>query len=206
VARPAPDNTLLDDTYLFDTQSCAFPRIESDHVSNLAAAGRRYLIRPEMFVRKSLVLCLFLSRGLVRTNVGRGSMKDMNATNRIVRAVASAIVLLFVAVGAWAQDATQAATNDKSYPQHGQVIAAHLGISNTTGNGFAVASLRKWVYRVDCGELYYEIEGGNKLSFTIGQGIDFRMEEEKAYLKGDKDKETKYRVVGMGKSDARQKP
>jgi hypothetical protein len=129
-------------------------------------------------------------------------MKGINATNRIVRAAASAIALLCVAVGAWAQDTT----NDKSYPQHGQVIAAHLGISNTGGNGFAVASWRRWVYRVDCGELYYEIEGGNKLSFTIGQGIDFRMEEEKAYLKGDKDKEAKYRVVGMGKSDAKQKP
>jgi hypothetical protein len=129
-------------------------------------------------------------------------MKDMNATNRIVRAAASAIVLLFVAVGAWAQDAT----TDKSYPQHGQVIAAHLGISNTGGNGFAVASWRSWVYRVDCGDMYYELEGSSKLSFTIGQGIDFRMEEEKAYLKGDKDKETKYRVVGMGKSDASQKP
>jgi hypothetical protein len=127
----------------------------------------------------------------------------MNAIRRRLLATSSALTLLLVVVGAWAQDAT----NDKAYPQHGQVIAAHLGISNTAGNGFAVASWRKWIYRVDCGDLYYELEGGNKLSFTMGQNVDFRMEEENAYLKGDKDKkETKYRVVGMGKSEATQKP
>jgi hypothetical protein len=127
-------------------------------------------------------------------------MKDMNAINRGLLAAGSVLTLLLVAVGAWAQ----AATNDKSYPQHGQIIAAHLGISNTAGNGFAVASWRKWIYRVDCGDLYYELEGGNKLVFAMGQSVDFRMEDENAYLKGDK--ETKYRVVGMGKSEARQKP
>jgi len=47
--------------------------------------------------------------------------------------------------------------------------------------------------------------GQQEAPLTIGQDIDFRMEKEKAYLKGEK-KETKYRIVGMGKPDQKQNP
>ena len=80
------------------------------------------------------------------------------------------------------------------------------GVSNQLSNKHLwVASFKKWIYRVNCGGLYYDLEGNKKPSLTIGQDIDFRMEKEKAYLKGEK-KETKYRIVGMGKPDQKQNP
>jgi hypothetical protein len=35
---------------------------------------------------------------------------------------------------------------------------------------------------VDCGELYYDVQGGAKPPLTVGQNVTFRIEKQKAYL------------------------
>jgi hypothetical protein len=132
-----------------------------------------------------------------KTNATQAYDADMNPISPKFLIARGCLTLLLIA-GAAVQDSAQA----KSYPEHGKVIAAHLGIE-TVGSAGVVGSLKRWVYRVDGGNLYYDLQGNRKPSLTIGQDIDFRIEKEKAYLKGDK-KETRYRVVGMGKPD--QKP
>jgi len=66
-------------------------------------------------------------------------MKAMKITNWKILASGSALALLLFLVGAWAQSAP----TEKSYPQHGKVIAARLGITDTAGNGFDLEGNKK---------------------------------------------------------------
>jgi len=52
----------------------------------------------------------------------------------------------------------------------------------------------------DCGDLYYDLQGGGKPSLTVGQDVTFRIEKQKAYLDDGKNGE-RYNIVGTGKSD-----
>jgi hypothetical protein len=126
-------------------------------------------------------------------------MKSMKTINLRIMIAGSAVALLLAAAGASAQDATQ----EKSYPVHGKVVSARA-VGEAVGSAGIVGTVNKWVYRVDCGDLYYELRGKGKPSLTIGQDIEFRLKKQDAYLKGEK-KETKYKVVGMGKPDQKQK-
>ena len=90
------------------------------------------------------------------------------------------------------------------YPQHGEVISSRIE-GEAVGSAGVVGTLKRWVYRVDCGEQYYELQGKGKQSLTIGQKIDFRIEKGKAFLLGDK-KGKSYRLVGMGKPQPEDKP
>ena len=105
------------------------------------------------------------------------------------------LMLFLIASAAAAQNETKQTAS----PIHGQVLAAYLG-AEATGSAGIVGTVKKWVYRVDCGDHYYDLQGKRKQSLSIGQEIDFRMDKEKAYLLGDK-KGTSYRIVGMGKAD-----
>jgi len=58
---------------------------------------------------------------------------------------------------------------------------------------------------VDCGDLYYDLQGKGKPSLSIGQDVNFRIEKQEAYLNDGK-KGTRYRVVGTGKSEQKQSP
>ncbi len=108
------------------------------------------------------------------------------------------LTLLLAISGASAQ--TQDASQGKSLTARGKTVAAYL-VTVPFGND---GTQRKWVYRVDCGDLYYELEGGYGLSMTVGQEISFRIEKETAYVSDGK-KETRYLVVGMGLPDQKQK-
>lgn len=90
-----------------------------------------------------------------------------------------------------------------TYAESGKVVSARIA-SETVGSVVmgvgSVGQIKKWVYRVDCGDHYFELQGGGKQSLQVDQKLDFRIEKGKAYLPGGK-KETPYRVVGMGKTD-----
>jgi hypothetical protein len=126
-------------------------------------------------------------------------MKNIKITNCRTLIAGSIVALLLAAAGASAQDAPK----EKSYPVHGKVVAAHLG-GEAVGSAGVVGTINRWVYRVDCGDLYYDLRGKGKPSLTIGQDIEFRLEKQDAYLKSEQ-KEIKYKVVGMGKPDQKQK-
>ena len=108
--------------------------------------------------------------------------------------------LALVAAGVAAQQAPK----PNLYPEHGQVIATRLG-AEAVGSAGVVGSLKRWVYRVDCGDLYYDLQGGGKPSLTVGQDVAFRIEEQKVYLDDGK-KGKRYNVVGTGKADQKQSP
>ncbi len=91
-------------------------------------------------------------------------------------------LMLFLIVSA---GAAQNETKQTAYPIHGQVVAAYLG-AEATGSAGIVGSVKKWVYRVDCGDHYYDLQGQRKQSLNISQEIDFRMDKEKAYLLSEK--------------------
>jgi hypothetical protein len=115
--------------------------------------------------------------------------------------VARASLALLLIVGVVA---AQEAPKGVPYPEHGKVIATHLGIE-TVGSAGSVGSLKRWIYRVDCGALYYDLQGGGKPSLSLGQDVTFRIEELNAYL-NDGNKGQRYRIVGSGKSDQKQSP
>ncbi|HWX54993.1 MAG TPA: hypothetical protein VN176_10435 [Verrucomicrobiae bacterium] len=127
-------------------------------------------------------------------------MKSMKAMNCGGLIAGSALSVLLAITGASAQNAAK----EKLYPVHGKVITARIE-GEAVGSAGIVGTVKRWVYQVDCGDLYYDLRGKGKPSLTVGQDIDFRIEKENAYLKGEK-KEIKYRVVGMGKPDQKQKP
>ena len=112
----------------------------------------------------------------------------------------ASLVLLPLAAGVAAQQAPK----PNSYPEHGQVIATRLG-AEAVGSAGIVGSLKRWVYRVDCGDLYYDLQGGGKSSLTVGQNVTFRIEKQKAYLDDGKNGK-RYNIVGTGKSDPKQSP
>ena len=58
---------------------------------------------------------------------------------------------------------------------------------------------------MDCGGLYYDLQGGGKPTLTAGQNVTFRIEKQKAYLDDGKNGK-RYTVVGTGKSDQKQSP
>ena len=107
--------------------------------------------------------------------------------------IVGVMLLSLLAIGLKAQNDPKPAL----FPQHGEVISSRIR-TETWGSKAAVATYKKWIYRVDSGELYFELEGGRKPTLTIGQRIDFRIEKEKVFLQGDK-KGKSYRLVGMGK-------
>ena len=73
------------------------------------------------------------------------------------------LALLLLAAGVAAQQAPTATP----YTEHGQVIATRLG-AEAVGSAGSVGSLKRWIYRVDCGDLYYDLQGGGKPSLTVG--------------------------------------
>jgi hypothetical protein len=115
---------------------------------------------------------------------------------KLLAALAS---LALLAAGVAAQ-----ASRPSSYPEHGQVIATRLG-AEAVGSAGVVGSLKRWVYRVDCGDLYYDLQGGGKPSLTIGQDVAFRIEKQKVYLDDGKNGK-RYNIVGTGKADQKQSP
>jgi hypothetical protein len=77
--------------------------------------------------------------------------------------LAGALVILLLATRAVAQnDAKQTL-----YPQHGEVVSSRVATESIGSGGFTGA-YHKWVYRVDCGERYYELQGGEKQTLNIG--------------------------------------
>src|SRR5258708_8074848 len=112
-------------------------------------------------------------------------MKAMKITNWKILASGSALALLLFLVGAWAQSAH----TEKSYPQHGKVIAARLGITDTAGNGFGVASFKKWIYRVNCGDLYYDLEGNKKPRLPSARTLIFGWKKKRLISKAKRKKQ-----------------
>ena len=100
--------------------------------------------------------------------------------------------------------AAQQAPNPSPNPEHGQVIATRLA-AEEVGSGGSVASLKRWIHRVDCGDLYYDLQGGRKASLAVGENVTFRIERQKAYLDDGKNGK-RYAIVGTGKSDQKQSP
>ena len=118
---------------------------------------------------------------------------------KLLVALAS-LALLLLAAGVAAQQAPK----PNPYPENGQVIATRLG-AEAVGSAGSVGSLKRWIYRVDCGDLYYDLQGGRKPSLTVGQNVTFRIEKQKAYLDDGKNGK-RYNIVGTGKSDQKQSP
>ena len=116
----------------------------------------------------------------------------------LVALVSLALLLLAARVAA------QQAPTSNPYPEHGQVIATRLG-AEAVGSAGSVGSLKRWVYRVDCGVLYYDLQGGRKPSLTVGENVAFRIEKQRAYLDDSKNGK-RYDIVGTGKSDQKQSP
>ena len=110
------------------------------------------------------------------------------------------LALLLLAAGV----AAQQAPTPNHYPEHGQIIATRLG-AEAVGSAGSVGVLKRWIYRVDCGDLYYDLQGGGKPSLTLGQNVAFRIEKQKAYLDDGKNGK-RYNIVGSGKSDSKQTP
>ena len=110
------------------------------------------------------------------------------------------LTLLLLAAGV----AAQQAPTPNHYPEHGQIIATRLG-AEAVGSAGSVGSLKRWIYRVDCGDLYYDLQGGGKPSLTLGQNVAFRIEKQEAYLDDGKNGK-RYNIVGSGKSDSKQTP
>jgi hypothetical protein len=69
----------------------------------------------------------------------------------------ASLTLLPLAAGVAAQQEPK----PNPYPEHGQVIATRLG-AEAVGSADSVGSLKRWIYRVDCGGLYYDLQGGRK--------------------------------------------
>jgi len=127
----------------------------------------------------------------------------MKANRFVIRPkllVALASLALLLAAGVAAQQAPKPSL----YPEHGQVITTRLG-GEAVGSAGIVGTVNRWIYRVDCGELYYDLQGGGKPSLTIGQNVAFRIEKQKAYLDDGKNGK-RYNIVGTGKSDQKQSP
>jgi hypothetical protein len=57
---------------------------------------------------------------------------------------------------------------------------------------------------VDCGELYYDVQGGAKPPLTVGQNVTFRIEKQKAHLDDGGKNGKRYSIVGTGKSGQKQ--
>jgi hypothetical protein len=112
------------------------------------------------------------------------------------------LVLLFVA-GHMAAFATDKAP--KSYPEKGKVVAASVSehtdyvpvapadSKGRTSGGQAFVH-RNWVYRVETDDGIYELRGGKKQSMAVGDGVEFRVAKDTAYVLAN-DKETKYRIL-----------
>ncbi len=124
----------------------------------------------------------------------------MNPISAKLLVARASLALLLVVAGVPAQEAPKG----NPYPEHGKVITTRLGIE-TVGSAGSVGSLKRWIYRVDCGDLYYDLQGKGKPSLSIGQDVNFRIEKQEAYLNDGK-KGTRYRVVGTGKSEQKQSP
>jgi hypothetical protein len=128
----------------------------------------------------------------------------MKAAGFVIRpklgvALASLAPLLLAAgVGA------QPAPKPNPYPEHGQVIATRLG-GEAVGSAGVVGTVRTWIYRVDCGDLYYDLQGSGKPSLAVGQDVTFRIEKQKAYVDDGKNGK-RYKIVGTGKSDLKRSP
>jgi hypothetical protein len=118
---------------------------------------------------------------------------------KLLVALASLIPLMLAA-----GIAAQPRPTPDPYPEHGQVIAARLG-GEAVGSAGIVGTLKRWIYRVDCGGLYYDLQGRGKPSLTVGQKVAFRIEKQKAYV-DDGRKGQRYNIVGTGKSDLKQSP
>jgi hypothetical protein len=58
---------------------------------------------------------------------------------------------------------------------------------------------------VDCGDLYYDLQGRGKPSLTVGEKVAFRIEKQKAYVDDGK-KGQRYDIVGTGKSEQKPSP
>jgi hypothetical protein len=112
----------------------------------------------------------------------------------------ASLVSFLLAAGVAAQPAPQ--TN--AYPEHGQVIATRLG-GEAVGSAGSVGTLKRWIYRVDCGDLYYDLQGRGKPSLTVGEKVAFRIEKQKAYVDDGK-KGQRYDIVGTGKSEQKPSP
>ena len=117
---------------------------------------------------------------------------------KLLVALASLTLLLAAIVAA------QQAPKPNPYPEHGQVISTRLG-AEAVGSAGVVGSLERWIYRVDCGDLYYDLQGGRKPSLTVGQDVRLRIEKQKAYVDDGKNGK-RYDIVGTGKPDQKQNP
>ncbi len=106
--------------------------------------------------------------------------------------IACCIPLLVIAIAAIAQDAPKG----KPFSEHGKVISARLA-GEAVGSAGVTGTLKRWVYHVDCGVHFYDLQGNRKQSLAIGQDVDFRIEKEKVYLPAEA-KKASYRVVGLG--------
>jgi hypothetical protein len=69
----------------------------------------------------------------------------------------ASLALLPLAAGVAAQQEPK----PNPYPEHGQVIATRLG-AEAVGSADSVGSLKRWIYRVDCGDLLLRSSGRQK--------------------------------------------
>jgi hypothetical protein len=108
----------------------------------------------------------------------------------------ASLALLPLAAGVAAQQEPK----PTPYPEHGQVIATRLG-AEAVGGADSVGSLKRWIYRVECGDIYYDLQGGRNPSLTVGQNVTLRIEKQKAYLDDGGENGKRHSIVGIGKSD-----
>jgi hypothetical protein len=126
----------------------------------------------------------------------------MKADRFVIRPKFLLALASFVSFVLAAGVAAQPAPQPNAYPEHGQVISTRLG-GEAVGSAGSVGTLKRWVYRVDCGDLYYDLQGGRKPALTVGDKVAFRIEKQRAYVDDGK-KGQRYNIVGTGKSDQKQ--
>ena len=108
-----------------------------------------------------------------------------------------------------------ALANDKppnSYPQKGKVVAARVSEhtdyvplstdSRGTTHGGEAFVQRKWVYRVETDDGFYELAGGKKPSMAVGDVVEFRIEKGTGRVRAG-DKEKKYPIISASPKPAK---
>jgi hypothetical protein len=103
-------------------------------------------------------------------------------------------------------DALPKDKEQKIYPEKGTVVAIHLSEhpytipSYTDGDGKTRSGVsityKTPIFRVETETKFYELEGGKKDSFNLGDAIQFRIEKNSAYVQRGS-KEQKLQIIGM---------
>jgi|ERR1700683_613530 len=97
----------------------------------------------------------------------------------------------------------------KSYPERGTVVATHartVSPGMVLGPNHAVtASVSPGNYRIETdGQFYDFVERSKAETMSLGQVINFRVENGYAYVPNVKGKENRYRIVGQELKPAKQ--